>query len=128
MQYHLTSCTAAPLRRPAVIYPLCRPAGKDSPSSKLLYAKDIPIYKEWVTKYYDDINRMPAISDQDMNAMLAEESRVSDRRRRQRRGEGRPLHCSRWPRAATKYVLPVSPMMLISCVVFKIQFDFPHKC
>ena len=51
-------------------------AGKDSPSSKLLYAKDIPIYKEWVTKYYDDIKMMPAISDQDMNAMLAEESRV----------------------------------------------------
>ncbi|XP_043221511.1 plexin-A2-like isoform X2 [Amphibalanus amphitrite] len=50
--------------------------GKDSPSSKLLYAKDIPIYKEWVTKYYDDIKMMPAISDQDMNAMLAEESRV----------------------------------------------------
>ncbi|XP_043223857.1 plexin-A2-like isoform X2 [Amphibalanus amphitrite] len=50
--------------------------GKDSPSSKLLYAKDIPIYKEWVTKYYDDIKRMPAISDQDMNAMLAEESRL----------------------------------------------------
>ena len=56
---------------------LSRPAGKDSPSSKLLYAKDIPIYKEWVAKYYDDIKRMPAISDQDMNAMLAEESRVS---------------------------------------------------
>ena len=29
-----------------------------------------------MTKYYDDIGRMPAISDQDMNAMLAEESRV----------------------------------------------------
>jgi hypothetical protein len=27
-------------------------AGKDSPSSKLLYAKDIPIYKDWVTRYY----------------------------------------------------------------------------
>ena len=26
--------------------------GKDSPSSKLLYAKDIPIYKDWVTRYY----------------------------------------------------------------------------
>ncbi|XP_037069862.1 plexin-A2-like [Pollicipes pollicipes] len=50
--------------------------GKDSPSSKLLYAKDIPVYKEWVTKYYDDIKMMPAISDQDMNAMLAEESRL----------------------------------------------------
>ena len=50
--------------------------GKDSPSSKLLYAKDIPIYKDWVERYYQDIKLMPAISDQDMNAMLAEESRV----------------------------------------------------
>jgi len=50
--------------------------GKDSPSSKLLYAKDIPIYKDWVTRYYQDIKCMPVISDQDMNAMLAEESRL----------------------------------------------------
>ena len=49
--------------------------GKDSPSSKLLYAKDIPIYKDWVERYYNDIRLMPSISDQDMNAMLAEESR-----------------------------------------------------
>ena len=51
-------------------------AGKDSPSSKLLYAKDIPSYKEWVERYYADIKAMPCISDHDMNAMLAEESRV----------------------------------------------------
>lgn len=50
--------------------------GKDSPSSKLLYAKDIPVYKEWVERYYADIKIMQPISDQDMNAMLAEESRV----------------------------------------------------
>ncbi|XP_026681797.1 plexin A3-like, partial [Diaphorina citri] len=50
--------------------------GKDSPSSKLLYAKDIPAYKEWVERYYSDIKSMQAISDQDMNAMLAEESRL----------------------------------------------------
>ena len=25
--------------------------GKDSPSSKLLYAKDIPVYKDWVDRY-----------------------------------------------------------------------------
>lgn len=50
--------------------------GKDSPSSKLLYAKDIPVYKEWVERYYRDIKIMPAISDQDMNSMLAEESRL----------------------------------------------------
>lgn len=29
--------------------------GKDSPSSKLLFAKDIPVYKEWVERYYADI-------------------------------------------------------------------------
>ncbi|XP_030756374.1 plexin-A4 [Sitophilus oryzae] len=50
--------------------------GKDSPSSKLLYAKDIPCYKDWVDRYYSDIKMMPAISDQDMNAMLAEDSRL----------------------------------------------------
>ncbi|XP_067122896.1 plexin-A2-like [Centruroides vittatus] len=50
--------------------------GKDSPSSKLLYAKDIPVYKDWVERYYQDIKIMCAISDQDMNAMLAEESRL----------------------------------------------------
>jgi Plexin cytoplasmic RasGAP domain. len=34
------------------------------------------VYKEWVERYYSDIKIMSAISDQDMNAMLAEESRV----------------------------------------------------
>ncbi|XP_053378224.1 plexin-A2-like isoform X3 [Mercenaria mercenaria] len=50
--------------------------GKDSPSSKLLYAKDIPTYKKWVERYYQDIKMMPAISDQDMTAMMADESRT----------------------------------------------------
>ncbi|XP_066526275.1 plexin-A2-like [Hoplias malabaricus] len=50
--------------------------GKDSPSNKLLYAKDIPLYKSWVERYYADIGRMPAISDQDMNAYLAEQARL----------------------------------------------------
>lgn len=50
--------------------------GKDSPSSKLLYAKDIPKYKAWVDRYYEDIKLIPPISDQDMNAMLQEESRL----------------------------------------------------
>ncbi|XP_071810480.1 plexin A3-like [Asterias amurensis] len=44
---------------------------KDSPSNKLLYAKDIPTYKEWVANYYKEINNMAAVSDQDMGAMLA---------------------------------------------------------
>uniref|UniRef100_A0A8C2WEC3 Plexin-A1 n=1 Tax=Cyclopterus lumpus TaxID=8103 RepID=A0A8C2WEC3_CYCLU len=50
--------------------------GKDSPSNKLLYAKDIPNYKNWVERYYSDISRMPVISDQDMSAYLAEQSRL----------------------------------------------------
>ncbi|XP_028924988.2 plexin-A2 isoform X2 [Ornithorhynchus anatinus] len=50
--------------------------GKDSPSNKLLYAKDIPSYKAWVERYYADIAKLPAISDQDMNAYLAEQSRL----------------------------------------------------
>ncbi|KAK2888766.1 hypothetical protein Q8A67_014141 [Cirrhinus molitorella] len=50
--------------------------GKDSPSNKLLYAKDIPNYKNWVERYYSDISRLPAISDQDMSAYLAEQSRL----------------------------------------------------
>uniref|UniRef100_A0A8C2K6N9 Plexin A4 n=1 Tax=Cyprinus carpio TaxID=7962 RepID=A0A8C2K6N9_CYPCA len=50
--------------------------GKDSPSNKLLYAKDIPSYKNWVERYYSDISKMPVISDQDMNAYLAEQSRM----------------------------------------------------
>lgn len=49
--------------------------GKDSPSSKLLYAKDLPIYKDWVERYYNEIAMIPPINDHDMNAMLAEESR-----------------------------------------------------
>lgn len=30
--------------------------GKDSPSNKLLYAKDIPNYKNWVERYADCIS------------------------------------------------------------------------
>jgi plexin A len=45
-------------------------------ASKLLFAKDIPKYKKWVERYYQDITMMPAISDQDMTAMMTEESRV----------------------------------------------------
>jgi plexin A len=50
------------------------PLTKDSSSSRLLYAKDIPKYKKWVARYFEDIRAMPAISDQDMSAMLAEHS------------------------------------------------------
>uniref|UniRef100_A0ACB8EHX4 Plexin-D1 n=1 Tax=Sphaerodactylus townsendi TaxID=933632 RepID=A0ACB8EHX4_9SAUR len=49
--------------------------GKDSPTNKLLYAKDIPEYRKIVQRYYKQIHDMPPLSEQEMNAHLAEESR-----------------------------------------------------
>ncbi|XP_061187688.1 plexin-B-like isoform X2 [Saccostrea echinata] len=51
--------------------------GKDSPSNKLLFAKDIPQYKCLVEKYFEDIRAMPAVSDQDLSAYLNEVSRMA---------------------------------------------------
>ncbi|XP_059358937.1 plexin-D1 isoform X2 [Carassius carassius] len=50
--------------------------GKDSPTNKLLYAKEIPEYKKRVQCYYKQIQEMAALSEQEMNAHLAEESRI----------------------------------------------------
>uniref|UniRef100_A0A8D0G2K4 Uncharacterized protein n=1 Tax=Strix occidentalis caurina TaxID=311401 RepID=A0A8D0G2K4_STROC len=50
--------------------------GKDSPTNKLLYAKEIPEYRKIVQRYYKQIHDMPPLSEQEMNAHLAEESRV----------------------------------------------------
>ncbi|KAG1679056.1 Plexin-B [Nymphon striatum] len=44
--------------------------GKDSPSNKLLFAKDIPRYKQLVTKFYRDIESLPSIPDQEMCASM----------------------------------------------------------
>ncbi|KAM4651060.1 plexin-D1 isoform 2-T2 [Discoglossus pictus] len=49
--------------------------GKDSPTNKLLYAKEIPEYRKIVQKYYRQIQEMSPLSEQEMNAHLAEESR-----------------------------------------------------
>ncbi|XP_030917489.1 plexin-D1, partial [Geospiza fortis] len=49
--------------------------GKDSPTNKLLYAKEIPEYRKIVQRYYKQIHDMPPLSEQEMNAHLAEESR-----------------------------------------------------
>lgn len=50
---------------------------QDSPTNKLLYAKEIPEYKKRVQCYYRQIQEMAPLSEQEMNAHLAEESRVS---------------------------------------------------
>uniref|UniRef100_A0A8D8U1H8 Plexin-A4 n=1 Tax=Cacopsylla melanoneura TaxID=428564 RepID=A0A8D8U1H8_9HEMI len=48
------------------------------PSSDILYAKDIPAYKEKVQQYYSDIKSLPVISDEQLNAKLAEESELHE--------------------------------------------------
>ncbi|TWW56358.1 Plexin-B1 Semaphorin receptor SEP [Takifugu flavidus] len=49
--------------------------GRDSPINKLLYARDIPRYKQMVERYYADIRQTIPASDQEMNSSLAEISR-----------------------------------------------------
>ncbi|XP_028824359.1 plexin-B1-like [Denticeps clupeoides] len=49
--------------------------GRDSPINKLLYARDIPRYKQMVERYYADIQQTISASDQEMNSALAELSR-----------------------------------------------------
>ncbi|KAL3853455.1 hypothetical protein ACJMK2_016991 [Sinanodonta woodiana] len=49
--------------------------GKDSPSNKLLFAKDIPSYRKMVDKYFRDIREMTTVSDQDLNSCLADITR-----------------------------------------------------
>uniref|UniRef100_A0A7N8WT97 Plexin b2a, tandem duplicate 1 n=1 Tax=Mastacembelus armatus TaxID=205130 RepID=A0A7N8WT97_9TELE len=48
---------------------------RESPSNKLLYAKEISTYKKMVDDYYKGIKQMVSVSDQDMNTHLAEVSR-----------------------------------------------------
>ncbi|XP_058804816.1 LOW QUALITY PROTEIN: plexin-B [Phymastichus coffea] len=44
--------------------------GKDSPSNKLLFAKDIPHYREKVGKFYAEVQRLPLITDQEMSSAM----------------------------------------------------------
>ncbi|XP_043069381.1 plexin-B [Drosophila bipectinata] len=44
--------------------------GKDSPSNKLLFAKDIPNYRIMVKSFYRDVSRLPQISDQEMSTAM----------------------------------------------------------
>ncbi|KAJ8682893.1 hypothetical protein QAD02_018685 [Eretmocerus hayati] len=44
--------------------------GKDSPSNKLLFAKDIPHYREKVGRFYMEVQRLPLITDQEMSSAM----------------------------------------------------------
>uniref|UniRef100_A0A6I8RV16 Plexin B3 n=1 Tax=Xenopus tropicalis TaxID=8364 RepID=A0A6I8RV16_XENTR len=50
--------------------------GRDSPVNKLLYAREIPRYKQLVENYYADIKKTAAASYQEMNSFLTEQSGV----------------------------------------------------
>eukprot|EP00800_Vazella_pourtalesii_P019879 TRINITY_DN6911_c0_g1_i8.p1 TRINITY_DN6911_c0_g1~~TRINITY_DN6911_c0_g1_i8.p1 ORF type:complete len:482 (+),score=104.98 TRINITY_DN6911_c0_g1_i8:105-1550(+) len=39
---------------------------KDSPTSKLLYAKEVRTYKQSVANYYEDIKKLPRVSEEEM--------------------------------------------------------------
>ncbi|KAF8370327.1 plx-1 [Pristionchus pacificus] len=49
---------------------------KDSPSSKLLFAKDMFQYRESVDSYYTEVAKLPTIEENEMAKMLNEESKT----------------------------------------------------
>ncbi|XP_013373849.1 PREDICTED: plexin-C1 isoform X3 [Chinchilla lanigera] len=49
--------------------------GKEAPTNKLLYAKDIPTYKEEVKSYYKAIRDLPPLSSLEMEEFLTQESK-----------------------------------------------------
>jgi plexin-B len=51
--------------------------GKESPSSKLLFARDMPSYRRQVSKFYYDIAQLPHVTDKDMIEMMKKMSSVS---------------------------------------------------
>ncbi|XP_014696727.1 plexin-C1 isoform X1 [Equus asinus] len=49
--------------------------GKEAPTNKLLYAKDIPTYKDEVKSYYRAIRELPPLSSSEMEEFLTQESK-----------------------------------------------------
>jgi len=53
------------------IFPL-----KEAPTNKLLYAKDIPLYKKEVKAYYKAIRDLPPLTTSEVEEFLTQESKV----------------------------------------------------
>lgn len=87
------------LSPPSVLLPGSAPPTQDSPTNKLLYAKEIPEYRKIVQRYYRQIHDMTPLSEQEMNAHLAEESRVRPAPPGPRREDGRGAGPDRQSRA-----------------------------
>ncbi|XP_061495551.1 plexin-C1 [Rhineura floridana] len=49
--------------------------GKEAPTNKLLYAKDIPLYKEEVKAFYKAVRDLPSVSTSELEEFLTQESK-----------------------------------------------------
>ncbi|GBP36830.1 Plexin-B [Eumeta japonica] len=43
---------------------------KDSPSNKLLFAKDLPAYREMVIQFYSAVSKLPQVTDQELSTSM----------------------------------------------------------
>ncbi|KAF9417011.1 hypothetical protein HW555_005839 [Spodoptera exigua] len=43
---------------------------KDSPSNKLLFAKDLPTYREMVIRFYQSVSQLPQVTDQELSTSM----------------------------------------------------------
>lgn len=50
--------------------------GKESPSSKLLFARDMPAYQQMILQYYKDVSSLPSINEGDIMAYMKDVSKV----------------------------------------------------
>ncbi|KFD65944.1 hypothetical protein M514_03899 [Trichuris suis] len=49
---------------------------KDSPSNKLLFARDLPRYRTIFSRFYSEVRRLPLVSDQELNSFMAPLSKM----------------------------------------------------
>lgn len=64
-QTFMDSCSAAEQR-----------LGKDSPSNKLLFARDLPRYRQMFGRFYADVQRLPEVHLEELKAQMAQTSKA----------------------------------------------------
>ena len=50
--------------------PDCQPVSKEAPSHRLLFARDINDYRGMINDWYERVQRMPQVTDQDLNCFM----------------------------------------------------------
>ncbi|KYO27054.1 SRSF protein kinase 3 [Alligator mississippiensis] len=66
-----------PPSHPGILPPFTPSPSQDSPVNKLLYAREIPRYRELVDRYYAEVRQAPPVTYQEMNAALTKMSQLS---------------------------------------------------